>query len=826
MAGSTPRKATTSPMASHSEDMGLGSSPPVFGYGTKRNNQMVTRTDSPGPLSTSKSGNSHKPFKVAGDHNDAEIQNLTYRLKQMAKTSSPTAPLSDEANANFAMNTLLAKISEQQNTMAKQPKDVYSEDKGSNGLASDRSSPDTMSMSTADDKPVLTPMLSEPDPEQVSHLRKELEMANKKIALMDEELAQTKITTHTINQALGPPSEASFDLRSDAGEQSDNKMQYTFNPAARIPAMARHDTWPQNGEAAPGTNGVIPGAGFNRPRFPTPGIWGNGFKPNVPYPAVSAAANPHGYGIEQWNANVSRQAFSNGFAPSTPAFAPGPQPQRFGPPMIRGSQTEPGFRGINQPFSDISANPMGRFNPPGRPTSAFGNRTDGWGAGYPYNSAVRVRPASQPYGTNMFLYGQPTPFPSQAPIGSRLSPTAAEFSLVNNGSSNGWPAASEGSVSTYISPNEPVNYRKLLDRNVNCNWEQIVNKIVQNDDQQASIFLQQKLKMGTGEQKFAIVESIIFQAYPLMINRFGNFLVQRCFEHGTQEQIIAIAKSITGNVIELSKDAFGCHVIQKAFDAVPESYKAVMVHELLRDIPSTVVHRYACHVWQKLFELHWIDEPPQIMRYVNEALAGMWHQVALGETGSLVVQNIFENCLEEEKRPAIEEVLASIDLIAHGQFGNWCIQHICEHGASPDRERAVDYILRNGVRFSMDQYASKVVEKCLKIGGSEFLDSYLAVVCEGRPDRPRIPLIDIAGDQFGNYLIQYILANSGPQHRDIVISHVRKHMVSLRGSKYGSRVAMLCCNTATYTRPGPPPGVQMNRHSSYGSGRGGFSAYH
>lgn len=96
-------------------------------------------------------------------------------------------------------------------------------------------------------------------------------------------------------------------------------------------------------------------------------------------------------------------------------------------------------------------------------------------------------------------------------------------------------------------------------------------------------------------------------------------------------------------------DAFGCHVVQKAFDAVPEDYKAIMVHELLRRIPETVIHRYACHVWQKLFELRWSDSPPQIMKYVNEALSGMWHEVALGETGSLVVQNIFENCLEEDK---------------------------------------------------------------------------------------------------------------------------------------------------------------------------------
>ncbi len=349
---------------------------------------------------------------------------------------------------------------------------------------------------------------------------------------------------------------------------------------------------------------------------------------------------------------------------------------------------------------------------------------------------------------------------------------------------------------------------------MSCNWKYIVDKIVCNNDQQASIFLQQKLKVATADQKFEIVNAIIDQAYPLMVNRFGNFLVQRCFEHGTPEQIVNIAQAIRGNTLNLSMDAFGCHVVQKAFDSVPEEYKAIMVHELLRRIPETVIHRYACHVWQKLFELRWSGSPPQIMKYVNEALRGMWHEVALGETGSLVVQNIFENCLEDDKRPCVNEVLASIDVVAHGQFGNWCIQHICEHGSIPDRTRAIDHVIRFATEYSMDQFASKVVEKCLKIGGTDFLDRYLDRVCEANPDRPRMPLIDIAGDQFGNYLIQYVLTNADPQRREVVAAHVRKHMVSLRGSKYGSRVAMLCSNPAVATRPGPPTAISLNRNNS------------
>lgn len=354
---------------------------------------------------------------------------------------------------------------------------------------------------------------------------------------------------------------------------------------------------------------------------------------------------------------------------------------------------------------------------------------------------------------------------------------------------------------SFVNAAEPMNYRRLLDKSVSCDWKYIVDKIVCNNDQQASIFLQQKLKLGTAEQKFDIVEAIINQAYPLMINRFGNFLVQRCFEHGTVEQVTAIADAIHGNVISLSMDPFGCHVVQKAFDSVPENHKADMVRELLRRIPDTVIHRYACHVWQKLFELRWSGEPPQIMAKVNAALKGMWHEVALGETGSLVVQNIFENCIEEEKRPAINEVMDNIDLIAHGQFGNWCIQHLCEHAEPKDKRRVIDHILANAYSYSIDQYASKVVEKCLKISGLEFLDRYLTVITTPHPDRPRIPLIDIAGDQYGNYLVQWILMNVHQQSREQVAVHIRKHMVSLRGSKFGSRVAMLCCNPASVTRP-------------------------
>ncbi|KAI1381436.1 ARM repeat-containing protein [Hypoxylon crocopeplum] len=629
--------------------------------------------------------------------------------------------------------------------------------------------------------------------EEVLRLKLELAQAQNKITRLGQELSQTRQPHPGMDPAMsGSPVDAEFPTGFRAAP----------NPS-RIPgplppnigsqhAIGREGSnWPTFDDSRSDTSDALSATGFNRGR----NIWGSSkssqgsYAHGFPGPDV-----PHG---SQWGGRGANQ----GYTDSNTAYEP-PAGD------YRGDRLTPDYDMTIRPPGNRRTNRFDRLG-----MQAFGTQS-GFGGGYNYGNSQydgsdhgMAGPSQAPAGSGMYSSYQPTP------VGTPLSPLASEFtSAAGNAPWKSEPVASEGQ--TYLPTTEPLNYRRLLDRNVNCNWKYIVDKIVCNNDQQASIFLQQKLKVGTPDQKYEIVEAIVSQAYPLMVNRFGNFLVQRCFEHGTPEQVVKIAEAIRGCTLNLSMDPFGCHVVQKAFDSVPEDYKAIMVHELLRRIPETVIHRYACHVWQKLFELRWTESPPQIMKYVNDALCGMWHEVALGETGSLVVQNIFENCLEEDKRPCIEEVLANIDIVSHGQFGNWCIQHICEHGAPADRSRAIDHVIRYAAEYSMDQYASKVVEKCLKIGGPDFLVRYLDRVCERRMERPRIPLIDISSDQYGNYLIQWILTHASPQHREVVAAHIRKHMVSLRGSKFGSRVGMLCTNPAVATRPGPGVSISLGRLSN------------
>ncbi|KAK4696595.1 pumilio RNA-binding family, partial [Lecanoromycetidae sp. Uapishka_2] len=753
----------------------------------------ITFNEGPAPLSTSKLANLQAP---------ASQDNGPKKLK-----SEHSATSRQDDMQPGSMDSLLAKLSEQQVLLAKQKSaltntpDASKQLKDGSSTSSTLLTPASETFSSPTDGGQQTARI---DMAEMARLKKELDDAKEQIARQKQELDQSRVNKHTFDHAMGPPSDAAL---------SPPFGQAGAFTASQRPLNTLQGAWRAEDARSDGSDVIIP---INNGSNVWSGAARSGF--NAGLPSNSA-----------WGQQTSRvwgqRGVDNPMPPPMMSQQPPMQQRNYSVPI---SPPVGGRRGINdfdqfnqsRGFGQNNRNasvfqPGGWNNYAAAPGTADGLNLGGMNPGSAYPSLGVFPPAYQPQ-----------------PIGTPLSPTATEF---RTGPAPGNPWNNSSSVShthmvytasirililekraaspgpTYVSPMEPLNYRRLLDRSVTCDWKYIVDKIICNNDQQASIFLQQKLKVGTSEQKFEIIEAIVAQAYPLMVNRFGNFLVQRCFEHGTPEQVVFIANAIRGNTLSLSMDAFGCHVVQKAFDAVPEDYKAIMVHELLRRIPETVIHRYACHVWQKLFELRWSDSPPQIMKYVNEALCGMWHEVALGETGSLVVQNIFENCLEEDKRPCISEVLNSIDIVAHGQFGNWCIQHICEHGAPADRSRAIDHVLRYATEYSMDQFASKVVEKCLKIGGADFLERYLERVCEGRADRPRIPLIDIASDQYGNYLIQYILTHANPNHRDIVASHIRKHMVSLRGSKFGSRVGMLCCNPAYATHPGPGVGPPPQR---------------
>ncbi|KAJ1554490.1 hypothetical protein HK405_004925 [Cladochytrium tenue] len=327
----------------------------------------------------------------------------------------------------------------------------------------------------------------------------------------------------------------------------------------------------------------------------------------------------------------------------------------------------------------------------------------------------------------------------------------------------------------------------------------LVERILLTNDQVSSLTLQEVLKSGTPEEKRVVVEMACEPALALMRNRFGNFLIQRCLEFAAPDQVRRVADRMCGQVASLSCDRFACHVVQKAFDVCDDDVKLSLVNELVQVVPETITHRFACHVWQRVFETSWAPTRQDsggpracIARAVDSALRGQWPRVACDENGSLVVQCILVSCTDELNGfHVVEEIVTHAVEVSKGQWGNWVIQHLLEHGGAAVKAHILRSVARNLYAMSVDQFASKVVEKALRACSRRELFDVVGVVLAPRPETGRPMILDMMNNQYANYVVQHVLALAEAPQRDACVRLVAPHLPILRGSRYGQRVAAI-----------------------------------
>ncbi|KAG6872936.1 hypothetical protein C0995_004986 [Termitomyces sp. Mi166 len=351
---------------------------------------------------------------------------------------------------------------------------------------------------------------------------------------------------------------------------------------------------------------------------------------------------------------------------------------------------------------------------------------------------------------------------------------------------------------------EPINFLSLLHPSSSPPYPVFVERIIKSSDQQASIFLQQKLKVADTEERAKIVDAICVRGFEMMAHRFGNWAVQRCLEAASApEERRKLVACMRGRVVELATNCYGCHVLQKALDC-EEDIRLLIVSELLLGDPAqTLVNKHASHVWSKIMELSWTPPAPPIFAYVNKSLKGKWASLACHETGSLVVQHAFENLEPEAKDGIVDELINNgpsvFAEVAKNQWGSYCIQHILEHGSDKHRAQTLQHLLDGLLDFATSEQGAKSVTKALKEGGKQTLDRIVERMCEAANGSRRAMIVDLALSVTGSQLIASVLptVRSSSQPRFPCASGADIMAVSTKG-RQGSAGAALRLHSGPY----------------------------
>lgn len=318
-------------------------------------------------------------------------------------------------------------------------------------------------------------------------------------------------------------------------------------------------------------------------------------------------------------------------------------------------------------------------------------------------------------------------------------------------------------------------------------WQlsEIIDNVVEfATDQHGSRFIQQKLESASAQDKEAILKVAMTDAQRLMMDVFGNYVVQKLLDHGGDRAIKLISEEMKGRMLPLSLHMYGCRVVQKALEVLDPVARSVLVRELDGHVVQCIRDQNGNHVVQKCVEL----VEPKSMQFIVDSVVGQAVVLAGHSYGCRVVQRILEHGTLKQKEPIMVEIMACIADLIKDQYGNYVIQHVVEHGSPMERAVIMNLVRGEVSQLSQHKFASNVVERCLQFGSMGERQVLIEILIGEEGSTISSPLTHLVRDQFGNYVVQRVLDVAQPPQRDRVVTILRAQVPAIKRYSYGKHI--------------------------------------
>ncbi|CAG8590302.1 540_t:CDS:2 [Acaulospora colombiana] len=255
----------------------------------------------------------------------------------------------------------------------------------------------------------------------------------------------------------------------------------------------------------------------------------------------------------------------------------------------------------------------------------------------------------------------------------------------------------------------------------------IIGHIVEfSTDQHGSRFIQQKFDSATQDERQTIFDEIVPAGHglPLMRDVFGNYVIQKMLEYGSALHRTMLCGVMEGNILHLSLDM---------------------------DDPLTIIYLQA-------IECITLQQQSNIVAELN----GHILQCVKDANGNHVSSTIR---LSLPIYPPFRYTLV--------------IQKMLERVAA-ERITFINAFTDNVYNLATHPYGCRVLQRCFEYSSQEQTKPLMEEIHQNA--------MALMQDQFGNYVIQFVLEKGTPQNRDRLIDALRGHLLIMAKHKFASNV--------------------------------------
>ncbi|KAI5122952.1 hypothetical protein M0805_006833 [Coniferiporia weirii] len=243
-------------------------------------------------------------------------------------------------------------------------------------------------------------------------------------------------------------------------------------------------------------------------------------------------------------------------------------------------------------------------------------------------------------------------------------------------------------------------------------------------------------------------------------------------------------KDIFGYVVEFSGDQHGSRFIQQKLETASSEEKQIIFDEIVPSAALQLIQDvFGNYVIQKLFE-----HGTQVQKTVlASTMEGHILTLSLQMYGCRVVQKAVEYVLPEQQAAFVKELDAHVLKCVKDANGNHVIQKLIER-VSSDRLGFVQAFRGSVYDLSTHPYGCRVLQRCFEHLSEE----------QTRPllDELHKYTINLMQDQFGNYVVQFVLEKGPYQDRLLIIAKLRGQMLQMAKHKFASNVCEKALVTA------------------------------
>ncbi|KAK7328157.1 hypothetical protein VNO77_22254 [Canavalia gladiata] len=301
-------------------------------------------------------------------------------------------------------------------------------------------------------------------------------------------------------------------------------------------------------------------------------------------------------------------------------------------------------------------------------------------------------------------------------------------------------------------------------------------------DQHGCRFLQRMFDEGTPEDVQVIFNEIIGHVVELMMNPFGNYLMQKLLDVCNEEQRMRIILMVTeepGQLVRISLNTHGTRVVQKLIETLKTRQQiSLVVSALEPGFLALIKDLNGNHVVQHC--LQWLSNEDN--KFIFVAAAKFCVDIATHQHGCCVLQRCIGHSSGEHKEKLVAEISANALLLAQDQYGNYVVQFILDLRIPSATATLRLQFGGKYVHLSMQKFSSHVVEKCLAV----FDDENRSRVIHELLSAPHFE--QLLQDPHANYVVQSALRLSEGHAHNALVEAIESHKAISRNSPYSKKI--------------------------------------